>query len=210
MCHVCDEVVWKNLSDIKRNRTGRFFCSVKCRKAVGARPRSGSTIPCLVCGKDVYNEPAEMRKLCSKACQVKFLTTKGTETRQCKTCGKDFEFRLAMSKWNTGEYCTLRCFHDGKERNPWLRSDGYVAEWLDGRAVMQHRLVMERHIGRPLLKHENVHHKNGVRHDNRIRNLELWSTSQPSGQGPADKLAHAREMLALYEPIEHLLDSSHA
>lgn len=58
---------------------------------------------------------------------------------------------------------------------------------------------MEQYIGRPLLRHEEVHHINGVRHDNRPENLELWSTSQPKGQRVEDKLAWAREMISLYE-----------
>lgn len=80
-------------------------------------------------------------------------------------------------------------------------------------AIAEHRFVVAEYLKRPLLKGEEVHHRNGVRVDNTVgacvirsscdctggpHNLELWSKSQPAGQRVSDKIRWAEEILATY------------
>lgn len=57
---------------------------------------------------------------------------------------------------------------------------------------------MEEMLGRYLLPGENVHHRNGVRDDNRQENLELWTSPQPVGIRASDAVPWAREIVARY------------
>lgn len=77
---------------------------------------------------------------------------------------------------------------------------GYIKERTVAGWRRQHRVEMERSLGRLLLPSETVHHINGIRDDNRIENLELWSKNHPPGQRVADKVEWATQILALYAP----------
>jgi len=82
--------------------------------------------------------------------------------------------------------------------------NGYVRLIVPGKNgspsldVFEHRFVMSQHIGRDLFPEETVHHVNGDRQDNRIENLELFSSRHGPGQRVVDKIAFAIEMIQLY------------
>lgn len=87
-----------------------------------------------------------------------------------------------------------------RPRGGYVNNNGYRMVSRNGRQIPEHRAVMERVLGRSLSHDESVHHRNGDRLDNRPENLELWSSRQPSGQRVAEKVAWARELIALYDP----------
>lgn len=102
----------------------------------------------------------------------------------------------------------LKRFITGKKR---YDSSGYIM--LDRKnhpfvtspngRIFEHRFIMSEKLGRALLPHEQVHHKNSQRQDNRIENLELWSTNQPIGGRVKDLINWAKEILALYGDDEN-------
>jgi len=135
---------------------------------------------CYPCGYKARK--ARLQKRCLKCNTLISVTAK----QMCKPCSKQGD-RHHLWKGGITNNSGYRLIH--LPDHPNAQKGGYV---------MEHVLVMSQFLGRALLPKENVHHLNGVRDDNRIENLELWSRSQPPGQRVVDKVAWAKEILALY------------
>jgi HNH endonuclease len=72
---------------------------------------------------------------------------------------------------------------------------------VNGKGHKEHRLIMERVLGRPLRSNENVHHLDGDRLNNDPSNLELWAKVQPCGQRVKDKVLAAIKLLKEYPDL---------
>ena len=173
----------------KRDDTAKY-CSRSCRakgpKGPG-RPKSQVIKHCQQCGGEFSckSSHAHRRIFCSLACRGKAKTERVSEDRTCPTCNTSFRVAAYLGT----KYCSKKCAQTGMadtKRVGSTNAQGYrvLGFTIDGkqRGVLEHRYLMEQHLGRPLRAYENVHHKNGVKNDNRLENLEVWITRQPKGQ----------------------------
>ena len=108
--------------------------------------------------------PEEKKKKIEKTIQ----STKGKKGH-FKSGKKHFNWKGGKFKHKLGYIFIL------KPEHPFANKCGYIRE---------HRLVMEKHLNRYLMLGEIIHHKNGIRDDNRIENLELLSTNHPPAHSP--------------------------
>jgi hypothetical protein len=188
-CELCGkEKEYKYKSLIKR------FCSYKCSNTYKwdeLRAKGETTdITCEVCSKvfSLLNSVLKVReqgdkkvKYCSQKCMG--IAALKAKPRNCLTCGKAF---LTTRNY----YCSKACVAvtrtnkaKGKEDGFWLEN-GYKILYLghgsEIESIKEHIHIMQNHLGRKLNDDEVVHHKNEIKTDNRIENLQVMTKSEHS------------------------------
>ena len=137
---------------------------------------------CIDCNKKV-SRPEYIR---CRSCKDKFWRGKNTpfwkEKKKCPDCGK----KLSKSQYTRCQSCAQKgklnhAYKHGhlvqKYRYKYIYMPEHPFSGKDGK-VAEHRLVMEKHLGRYLFNNEEIDHINGDKQDNRIQNLRLCTRAE--------------------------------
>lgn len=211
----------------QRAREGQKYCSSTCYRAREKLHGPRKLVEpikfvCQECHSPFERNPGELLSYqkkfghdplyCSTECGG--LGRRKHKERLCKNCSKPLKFdELDYSRRRVT--CSAQCrreLHSKSMRAAYATKEiiarparhGYlrisVPDSNGGRAkeYLEHRYVMEQFLGRAMLPGETVHHKNGVRSDNRLENLELFTGRHGPGQRVKDQIAWAIEMAQLY------------
>lgn len=195
-CEQCQKIFQVKASVAKTRR----FCTWECRVANGKETQE--IIYCKECGKAVLAYKSNHQEYCSISCGIS--ARNRTDANPAKhrdisgennpMFGKGFYGKDNPMFGKTGDQSPA--WQGGRK----TRKDGYVQIYspdhpsvADYPYVLEHRLIMEKHLGRYLSPEEVVHHKDKNPSNNDIDNLELFANH-------SEHISKAHKEVYWYEP----------
>lgn len=166
------------------------FCSSKC---ANAHKMNGSVSNCEVCNKPIYSHPSRVKKYCSRSCATtaRNLTDANPSYSRDVSGDKNPMYGKGMAGPDNPMYGKRKHLAPRWKGGRKRRKDGYIfvvapdehpypadIKKSGMKYVLEHRYVMEQHLGRYLTPDEVVHHIDENPSNNKIANLRLYSSQQ--------------------------------
>lgn len=177
------------------------YCSTLCKQRAFYIKKNGKRevySHCLICGKE-REKKVHDRRYCKKCGESEYRKTFTDEYRESLK-NKSLKYYRKKNGLPLDFPRMRNANGEGHRDNGGYRiivKHGHANSQKCGR-IFEHVYLMSEYLKRPLLKGETVHHKNGIRNDNRPENLELWTRQQPVGSRVEDKIQWCKEFLAQY------------
>lgn len=178
-CSECGKDFWRRVSHVGVT----VFCSKKCFA-------TKRVTQCYFCEKELILRRSLLRQknFCNKSCRMKWQNSlwvpKHRKNITCLTCRKIVNRKKSVVEKSNKHFCSSSCYRKVGGNNPRWKGgktfdrDGYVTLWMPSGKIKEHRLVIEKRLGRKLRKNEVVHHKNENKSDNRACNLQIMTASE--------------------------------
>lgn len=166
------------------------YCSNKC-VALGSSKRAREKRNCVICGKEFETKKYRRKRTCSKRCANKLRSI--THINLHLTGRNSPIFKTGIMKGKDG-YVRLRINCLKSKEDMELAKKMKPTSWY----ILEHRLVMAKHLGRPLQRYEIIHHINGDKSDNRIENLKLLSICQHLLEHSFSFLIHGKKIKGVF------------
>ena len=132
---------------------------------------------CEICGKIFYKMKSSMRfrpaRFCSHHCRNNYFALM-PKIIKCKACGK----KIKVRNGSKSKYCSQKCYWKFLKGLHKKNNTEYKVLRINGKNKREHKVIMEKYLGRKLKKSEIVHHINGDRADNKIENLQVVSRKE--------------------------------
>lgn len=169
----------KRKRDYDASPTKRFFCSNAC-PGYATKPRRGVTVQCSECGAEFYRRASSTQTTCSAECAAAARSVT-REDRTCAACGATFSARPKSLARFCGAACAGTAPVPRVERTCEHCGARYERRETESSRFCSRTCAQAAQSATASLR-------------------ELWTRSQPAGQRVEDKVAWAKELLALYEP----------
>jgi hypothetical protein len=164
----------------KPRRLETLFCSRKCWSKYAQNKKEHKCRNCNI----AFISKHKHSKFCSKECSGQ--NKQKSKTTNCENCNNP----LPQGNNPVKRFCSQACRSEPVGTKS-IGKEGYVKIKINNNQpksqqwTQEHRYIMEQHLQRTLTKEERVHHKNEIRNDNKLENLELWVLHKNSKKDPA-------------------------